>query len=325
MFVNIGAFARVFVALALFTLASCGGGSGPATEDRQPLSAAETGADPSSDTADPVQLALTPFAPYDGGRMDVNTASAPQIAVTNPGGSPEKEAVTGFEFELYSDQSMSAIIVSGAVERERTKDFTVWSPEATLAQDATYYWRVRPTDEQNTYSWSGPFSFQVVNACSIPGSRYAERSVFLNFRKGCDLILPDASAALGPPDAVGLNIYEYSGFVSLTPGGELGLEMGRAVVDGPGNDLRIYEYVSMEVLEVFVGPTEMGPWTSLGVSWCTEFCDFDLGRAGVRYARYIKIKDMWSLAESCHQTVGVDIDAVTALHYASNDGQCAAW
>ena len=169
-------------------------------------------------------------------------------------------------------------------------------------------------------------SFTVKNMCDISGSGYAENYFDHISPTVCSLILPNPSEAFGPPNASGTSNSEYSGFVSLNHGGSVGFEMGRTVVNGPGNDIRVYEYVSDEPLEALVAQSELGPWISLGALFCGDsYCEFDLGRSGINYARFVKIVDMWSAAASCYATAGSDIDAVVGLNVASDAGQCAVY
>ncbi|OGW60766.1 MAG: hypothetical protein A2V83_02430 [Nitrospirae bacterium RBG_16_64_22] len=114
----------------------------------------------------------------------------------------------------------------------------------------------------------------------------------------------------------------YTGFVSLGYGGEIIIEMGTELRDGPGADLRIYQAVADEPIEVFVAASPGGPWKSLGIKYCPESCDFDLSASGLASARYVRIVDKdydyncTRLGDNCqcYYTAGADIDAVEALN-----------
>jgi len=263
------------------------------------------------------------ISPRNGGYMDVNSASFPAIAVSNAYTLPG--ASVTYDMELYSNSDLTALVayVSG-VEQDDSEAYTTFFPGVTLDSGRTYYLLARPVIGGAPLTWRGVFSFSVKNLCEISGSRYAQNAISVTIGKQCDLIaFNDPAQALGPPNGKGEgDPNHYTGFISLSRDGSIVLEMGKTVINGPGDDVRVWEYVSTEELEVFAGQSEIGPWFSLGAAWCGEFCDFDLGRAGLNYARFIKILDISSSAGSCHETAGADIDAVYALGAASSSSQC---
>lgn len=114
----------------------------------------------------------------------------------------------------------------------------------------------------------------------------------------------------------------YTGFLSLGYGGEIVVEMGTEVRDGPGADLRIYQAVGDEPIEAFAALSPEGPWKSLGIKYCPESCDFDLSGAGIASVRYVRIVDKdydYNCTRpgdncQCYYTAGADIDAVEALN-----------
>lgn len=132
--------------------------------------------------------------------------------------------------------------------------------------------------------------------------------------------------AYGPPDAVYLGSYDqFDGFLSLGLDGWVIMTMGTEILDGPGDDLRIWQTVAMERVEIRVSDDPMGPFILLGDQRCgrsssnfSSFCDFDLAAGGVEQARYVYILDR-SLVDDpeamCHATSGADIDAVEAIHF----------
>jgi len=134
----------------------------------------------------------------------------------------------------------------------------------------------------------------------------------------------DPTDALGPPDAAGFTGPDELGwgYYSLDVDGSIVVEMGATVANGSGPDIRIWEYISIEPIEVFAAYSEAGPWNSLSTQRCEDFCDFDLGFAGMLYARFFKIVDLWPLSERCHETAGADIDSVEALNTADEPAQC---
>jgi hypothetical protein len=132
--------------------------------------------------------------------------------------------------------------------------------------------------------------------------------------------------AYGPPDAVYLGEYDlFDGFLSLGQDGWVIMTMGSEILDGAGDDLRIWQAVAEERVEIRVADDPAGPFVLLGDQRCgrkasnfSGFCDFDLAAAGVEQARYIYILDR-SLVDDpeaqCHATAGADIDAVEAIHF----------
>ncbi len=99
------------------------------------------------------------------------------------------------------------------------------------------------------------------------------------------------------------------------------VEMGLAVYNAPGDDIRVYEYVSDEPIELLASNSSSGPWNSLGTMLCGDYCDYDLGRAGMTYARYIKIQST-NPPTRCHKTSGPDIDSVEILHAVNDPSVC---
>jgi hypothetical protein len=86
---------------------------------------------------------------------------------------------------------------------------------------------------------------------------------------------------LGAPDDKAL---------SVGVGGEIVLDMGSEVADGPGMDLRVYEggFVA-EYCDVYASETWNGPWSLLGRGRGSS--NYDLAAAGLSSARYVRIVD----------------------------------
>ena len=280
---------------------------------------------------------MNPLSPRDGGYMDLNRADTPALGVLNL--YTYGDAQITYDFKLYSEPDMSVEVDSIiGVPQQSDEIYTSWSMDFTgdvieassaatrgLVEGKTYYWRARAVVDGAKMEWSELHSFTVKNFCEIQGTGYAEYITEWTTARECDEILrTDPSAALGPPNAHGYMDQQDPGygFISIDIGGILGVEMGRAVLDGPGPDVRVYEYVSTEPVELFAAESEMGPWKSLGMEWCGEYCEYDLGRAGMTYARYFRLKDMWPPSASCYESAGADIDSVEAIHLVSSASQC---
>lgn len=260
--------------------------------------------------------ALGALSPRNGGYMDANSASTPTLAVFNPYGST-------IDFELWGDSDFATLLSSASeVGKPTNTTYTPWMPPVALISGQEYHWRAKVTGG----GWSDLYSFTVKNLCDISGIRWAEYVNEFTTDRACNTIKrQDPNQALGPSDAGGYtsNDSPGSGYVSIDSSGALTVEMGKTIRNGAGADIRVFEFISFEWIEVFAGNSEIGPWHSMGVSFCGDSCDFDLGRTGLNYARYIKIEDLMSPYSSCHETTGADIDAIRATNYTSNSEQCS--
>lgn len=91
---------------------------------------------------------------------------------------------------------------------------------------------------------------------------------------------------------------------------------GEEIIDGPGNDLRVYEIGFIfggvdEEYDISVSNTPTGPWTYIGQGWTTSV--FDLAGTGISSARYVRIDDLSSRTDYA-STPGSDIDAIQGLN-----------
>ncbi len=136
----------------------------------------------------------------------------------------------------------------------------------------------------------------------------------------------DPSEALGPPNA-GVFVpgsRNYYGFVSLGIDGSIVLRMALPVADGLGADIRVYQSVSNEPLEVWVSSSMIEEFVSLGIKNCgkrggafNQYCEFDIKDSGYKSIRYVFIKDKQRSQVPdiyCHESAGADIDAVQGLY-----------
>lgn len=264
--------------------------------------------------------ALNALSPADGGHADVYRSAGPRLAVFNvyTGEGPE----VAYDFELYYAADTSSILAQARnVPQDGDERYTAWEPAAALLEGVSYKWRAKAVVNGYPMDWSSMYTFTAVDFCSVGGGRYAERVADTATVRECAVrIFTDPEEALGPPDAV----IPYRGFYSLDFGGELVVEMGATIVDQSGYDIRVYEFVSEEFIEVLAGASESGPWVSLGVQLCPEYCDFDLATGGVSYARFIKVRDLWSPQGACHETSGADIDSIMWIRpFSPVPGACA--
>lgn len=136
----------------------------------------------------------------------------------------------------------------------------------------------------------------------------------------------DPSEALGSPNA-GVFVpgsRNYYGFVSLGIDGSIVLRMALPVADGIGADIRVYQSVSNEPLEVWVSPSMTEEFVSLGIKNCgrpggafNQYCEFDIKDSGYNAIRYVFIKDKQRTQIPniyCYESAGADIDAVQGLY-----------
>lgn len=266
---------------------------------------------------------LKAMAPRNTGWMDVNFAAASTIAVYNA--YLGDGATVTYDIEVFPDPTLAVPVTSVTALPQDDGRYTIWRPVYTFQNGLTYYWRARATVNGFPTAWAGPYTFTVQNPCAISGSRYASYAIDWSAPKQCpELELTDPNEALGPSDTW-VGMFPYRNFISLGDGGEVILEMGATVVDRPGPDIQVYQFLSYEPTEVLVAPTEVGPWYSLGATWCGATCEFDLDYAGVAYARYIKIRDLASPAARCYATSGTDIDAVRWLSPTYDTEACGAF
>lgn len=203
-----------------------------------------------------------------------------------------------------------------------------------ILHPGTYYWRVyaiRKSEQSLTITKFHKNRFQVISGCGQWNQgRYAYRVVETHYECLSRNRYTDPSQALGSPDARELGEDTFSGITSLGVNGYIILEMGRCVKNGSGADIRVYQTVSYEGVEVQVAESRQGPWVSLGMRFCGEttpglfsnHCDFDLSDGALSQARFVKVIDHICNSHpylcGCNlqtvQTPGADIDAVEALH-----------
>ena len=132
----------------------------------------------------------------------------------------------------------------------------------------------------------------------------------------------DTEEALGPPDggSSGPGKLEFEGFVSLGIEGAVTLYMGSCIQDLAGADLRVFQSVSFEAVEVQVSQNQDGPFTSLGAKNCDGFCDFDLSGSGLNNVRVVKVIDREKMSfgdarcDNAGPSPGADLDSVQVLH-----------
>ncbi len=117
----------------------------------------------------------------------------------------------------------------------------------------------------------------------------------------------------------------YLGIMSLGQGGYVTVDMGASAIDGPGDDVRVFQTQSGEPVTLYASTSSQGPFTLLGLRFdCrtrspglfSNHCDFDLHDGGLAEARYFKIEDgeIYPCLGGGTLTEGADIDAIEILN-----------
>ncbi|MBI4848508.1 MAG: hypothetical protein HY808_08050 [Nitrospirae bacterium] len=81
------------------------------------------------------------------------------LLTVNNAADPNDDKLT-YEFELYSDSSLSSLIASSELITE-TPNTTSWQVSVELRENGTYYWRARAYDGLLYGNWMTPASFRV--------------------------------------------------------------------------------------------------------------------------------------------------------------------
>jgi hypothetical protein len=111
----------------------------------------------------------------------------------------------------------------------------------------------------------------------------------------------------------------------LGQGGYVTVDMGTAVVDRNGADIRVFQTTSGEPVTLYASASAQGPFSLVGLlvpcgvrtaGILSNHCDFDLRNAGLAQARYLKIVDgeIYPCLKGGTITEGSDIDAVQSLN-----------
>jgi hypothetical protein len=184
---------------------------------------------------------------------------------------------------------------------------------------------------------AGPGGSRAIGSCLDALPRESARPALALFAQAVvDWWLPQCSLerngynnpqeTLGPPNAVNLGGRDnFLGFMSMGQGGYVVVDMGVSAVNGPGNDLRVYQTATGEEVTVYASASPQGPFALLGLrvpcgirtpGVFSNHCDFDLAAAGLSAARYFKIEDgeIYPCLAAGTRTEGPDIDAVEVLN-----------
>ena len=288
--------------MALMTAAllpACGDGSGPPTDG-------------------PLGPRPVLVEPVNGANV---SSDSPTFTIRNAQGFDGSGATYTFRVAVASTDREVASVTVGAGSRSTSTRF-----DRPLLRGALLAWRATGrTASGEVVSDSATFRLPSV-ACASGQSPWA-KSVVDFWLPACALatnVYNDPREVLGPPDAGGPTGGPFFGFMSLGDGGWVSVDMGGCAVDGPGDDVRVYQSVSGEPVTLYASGTSDGPYVLVeSRKFCgnrlqgfySRVCSFDLGRAGLEEVRYFRVEDGELFpCPGGTDSEGADIDAVEILN-----------
>jgi hypothetical protein len=278
-----------------------------------------------------------PTGPGDG---DENLPAAPVLVSPAAGAQLQTDTPTfsvqnarGFNTSAAT-YTFQVLTRSGALEIATTtvpagRGTTSATFPTAMPRGMSLTWKVRATTAgRESVSSVSTFTTVPVECPSVRGA-YA-KSVVEWFLPACSLAhnaYNDPQEVLGPPDA-GRTFAggPFFGFMSLGEKGHVTVDMGGCFVDGPGDDLRIYQSVSTEPVTVFVSGLPDGPFIKIGDrESCgvrtgggifSGHCQFDLATGEVTEARFVRVEDgeHYPCEQGQTDSEGADIDAVEMIN-----------
>ncbi len=249
---------------------------------------------------------------------------SPTFVVRNATGFDEGEAT--YTFRVVT--AASRLVAKASVPAGRRQTALIF-PDPLL-RGALLSWQVTATRPDGVAIVSAWETFRLPPVVCRPVADPYAKSVLDWWIPSCSLEqnhYDDPSQVVGPPNAYGQGPDGYFGFLSLGMGGWVDVDMEACVVDGPGDDIRVHQFVSREPATLYASGGPLGPWILVefrkecgtptpGLSGPHRHCAFDLGRAGIEEARYFKIEDGESFpCPGGTPTEGPDIDAVEILNF----------
>lgn len=259
--------------------------------------------------------------PVSGTTLDTDS---PVFTVRNANGFDSGEADYTFWVTVASTDRQVATLTVPAGRSTTSVRF----PEPLL-RGATLAWSVTAVTASGAETASGSATFRLPPVdCVQTDDPYAKQAAGFWVPAVClaQNIYNDPDEALGPPDAGGSGPDQFFGFVSLGNGGWVDVDMEGCAVDGPGDDVRVFQAVSGEPVTLLASSTPTGPWVLVeyrqpcgnrvpGMGSQIRQCTFDLLDAGIEEARYFRVQD-GELFPCPGGTVteGADIDAVEILN-----------
>lgn len=109
---------------------------------------------------------LDPPAQHSPVNNQLTTSRRPELVV----GVSDRNAAIGnvfYEFQIAADVAFGSLVATGT--RSEAGATTSFVPDGDLAAGATYFWRVRASDDEFTGAWSNTQSFRTPAAAPGPG------------------------------------------------------------------------------------------------------------------------------------------------------------
>ena len=202
-----------------------------------------------------------------------------------------------------------------------------------LPRGMTLSWKVTASSATGQVASStATFTLPAVECQAVRGA--FAKSVVEWFLPPCSLATNrynDPEEVLGRPDAGRIRFANgtpgpFFGFMSLGEKGHVTVDMAGCFVDGPGDDLRVYQTVSIEAVTVYVAGRPEGPFIKIGErEHCgvrtgggifSNHCQFDLATGEVSEARYVRVEDgeLYPCADAQTDNEGADLDAIEMLN-----------
>ena len=248
--------------------------------------------------------------------------ASPLFTILNARDYDEGQAEYTFRVSVASTGREVATLTAGAGRNQTAVRF----PDPLLA-GATLAWQVTGRRTNGDEVTSATSTFRVPGGtCPTARDPFA-KSVTDWWISLCSIavnLYNDPTAVLGPPDAQQTGPGTFGGMVSLGSGGYVAADMEACAVDGPGDDVKIYQTVSSEPVTLYAGSGPRGPWVLVesrkpcgdrAPGHFSRACTFDLAHAGLEEARYFKVED--GELYPCpggSGTDGADIDAIEILN-----------
>ncbi len=229
----------------------------------------------------PAMLAMIEYSGYglEGIVTDVNTGDPVTAAVfVNDYFPTYTDPAVGDYHKYVLPGTYDITIVANGYETQTITGVTVTANSSTATN-----FQLTPQD--------GQFAYRICSS-RIPDNNTADEG--------------DTPGVIGAPDDRNYSIGR-NGWVVV--------DMQYPIVEGPGNDIKIYEGdTSAEGYTCFVGEFIDGPWYSLGTGSGTT--EFDISVTGLVEAQFVKIVDDGDGTQTAPDA-GFDLDAVEALEQIS--------
>lgn len=251
------------------------------------------------------------------------TATTDEVAFTVQNASGFDQGQAEYTFRLATRSGALEIARARVAAGSRQTSATLRVPRGmTLTWTATATSTGGQTATSDTYTLTG-----ATLSCAASGNAYAKRVVDW-FIPACSLArnrYNDVQQVLGPPDSQGNTTNGLTGIVSLGNQGRVDVDMERCAVDGPGNDVRVFQRASNEPVTLYAAGSPDGPWLKIGDRLpCGDlflsglrsgYCEFDLAAFEIAEARYFRIEDgeHYPCELATTDSEGADIDAIEIL------------